>query len=402
MSKSKKSSVSAPSFGKQLKLALRTYHNPKKLGEESPLAAAYFLGDLCNGCEDIEQPTALNRGLALQTALYGATETLWGDSPPQDREELAQAIPQIRQTPGTTRYAYLVLELRCFNRFFKPRRLSDIWEEESFLPGSRTEHYRDFDLAVKMLGDILLAQLRPTFRPEQPQLQNPIFGYQEIQATCQSALEAGQSVALYGAGGVGKSSLGMALAASPSLQPAFWFTVRPSLNDQLSSLLFSLGHFLYQQGASNLWRLLLAGGEKTMDLHLALGLVREDLHTLRSQNSRPLLCFDELDRLRSADLDQMSAAHTQLLEFIEALEKECAILQIGQRPVLEADHYQELTGLQPQFIEELLQVAKIHYTTEDSSHLYHYTKGNPRLLILFIALHQKDKSFSQLIAELPH
>ena len=355
MPKTKKASTTIPNFDKQLKLALRNYHNPQKLGEESPLAAAYFLGQTALEQRRTQRETMLIRGQALQNALDQAVEALWGKNPPQNRETLAQAIPQIRQTPSSTQYAYLVLELRCFQRFFKPRRLSDIWEAETFLPGSRTEHYRDFDLAVKRLGDVLLTQLRPTFRPEQPQPQGQLFGYQSIQQHCQSALEAGQTVALYGAGGMGKTSLGMTLAAN-SLQPTFWFTVRPSLNDQLSSLLFSLGHFLHQQGASNLWKLLLAGGEKATELHLALGLVREDLHRLQRRNLRPLLCFDELDRLHTADLDQMSASHTQLLEFIEALAKETTILQIGQRPVLEADHYQELTGLQPPAIETMLDV----------------------------------------------
>jgi len=57
-----------------------------------------------------------------------------------------------------------------------------------------------------------------------------------------------------------RPTLGVALAAALPERAAFWFTVRPTLNDSLGSLLFALGYFLHRLGISQLWQYLLAAG----------------------------------------------------------------------------------------------------------------------------------------------
>ena len=124
------------SFTKQLKLALKKYHDPFWLGEESPLAAPYFLGAaLTQNGGSQRDPTV--RGNALQKELSATAEILWGNEAPHDRAEIEAALPVILQNPGSNQYSYFVLELRYFQRFFKPRRLSDIWDQ--FLGQSRAE-----------------------------------------------------------------------------------------------------------------------------------------------------------------------------------------------------------------------------------------------------------------------
>ena len=100
---------------------------------------------------------------------------------------------------------------------------------------------------------------------------------------------------LWGPPGVGKTTLGATIFQRLATQPIFWYTFRPLLNDRVPSLLFALSHFLHQQGASNLWQLLLAAGGAIDDYQLALALLREDLATLQPHS--PVLCFDEVDCL---------------------------------------------------------------------------------------------------------
>ena len=53
--------------------------------------------------------------------------------------------------------------------------------------------------------------------------------------------------------------------------------MRPSFNDSASSLLFALAAFLHEYNAHNLWQYLLSSNGQLAELHLALGLLRQDL-----------------------------------------------------------------------------------------------------------------------------
>jgi hypothetical protein len=135
-------------FDKQLKDALKRLGDPARLAAESPLATAYFLGVTA------PQDKTTSWGELLRQALLRAAHSLWGETPPRHREEVEAAWAEILADPSTSRYSYLVLELRYFQQFFRPRSLQQIWEE--FLQQSRAEFYRDVDRAVVELGEALL------------------------------------------------------------------------------------------------------------------------------------------------------------------------------------------------------------------------------------------------------
>lgn len=383
-------------FEEQVKQALKWFDDPQRLGTESPLASPYFLGAAVS--DPVRVSTAQGRGELLQEEIRAAAATLWAGPLPKTLEEMQQALRMERQTPGTARYAYLVLELRCFQRYLKPRRLADVWEHEDFLLGSKTEHYRDYDQAIQHLGAALLRRLCPPWRAEQPQVPATLFGYEAIQQRLLDALNVGQTVAISGAGGVGKTTLGAALTATIPLRATFWFTLRPTLNDHLTSLLFALGHFLHTHGASNLWQYLVASGGKQDDGHVALALVREDLTSLHPY--APLLCFDEFDRLRVWTPEETHPAHLQILEFVEGLCGAAPMLLLGQRPLLEADLQQTLTGLAASQIVTLWRTQGLPLASETAQQLYDATGGNPRLLLLYLALQREGEPLDELLTGL--
>ena len=389
-------------FQKQIKQALKLVNNPSRLGEESPLASYYFLGQSLGGLSDIS--TAERRGVLLQKILMLAADLLWGERPPATREEILQAANELQQFPGTPRYSYLVLELRCFRRYIKPVRLSDIWDE--YLPGSRAEHYRDYDSAVTQLGQELLKQIQPAFRLEAPTPPQLLTGYNAQLDECMAALLTGKSVSLFGPGGVGKSALAAVVASDKRIEMAFWFTIRPSLNDRLESLLFSCGYFLHQHGAINLWNMLLLGNGKIDDLNLAMGLIREDLALLAeaaadNQQKPIIFCFDELELLQVTDPDRIDEEHLQIQRFIESLQGYVPLLLVGHRPFLETNSYVELTGLAAPQIGQLFHSAEIRLSGDEVQKLYYHTNGNPRLLLLYRLLYQKGDSLAELLTFAP-
>lgn len=375
-------------FHQQLKQALKHIQDGTWLGQHTLLASPYFLGDGWTvrtgaGARLVNQAAA--RGKALREAVYRAVDRLWGETGPANRAQVEAAMPAILQAPGSPRYAFLVLELRYLHRFFKPRRLSQIWEE--FLGESRAEFYRDLDAAVALLGQALLNHLRPTFRLESPPQWDDFVGRETTRQQCLAALRAGQSVALSGPGGVGKTTLGSVIAADWSVDAVFWYTIRPTLTDHLNSLLYSLGYFLHRQGASNLWQMLAAESGIGDKANLALGLVREDLAQLPAA---PLLCFDELDRLRPMDVENTPPAHRQLLEFVDSLRGLAPLLIMGQRAVVDTDVHHALSGLPEPELQRLLRNAHIPLTRQEAARLRQYTDGNPRLLRLLMALYQQN------------
>ena len=390
-------------FDKQIKQALKLINLPDRLGDESPLSAYYFLGHLLNGSADVSSPAG--RGRVLQSELHLAADMLWGDNPPASRNEILQAAKEFQQFPASQRYSYLVLEFRCLQRYVKPSRLSAVWEE--YLPGSRAEHYRDFDIAVSLLGQELLKRLRPMFRLEAPMPLQSLVGYQAQIEACQAALREKSTISIHGPGGAGKSALAATVAttvtktvpAGSQLTDAFWYTIRPTLNDRLEHYLFSLGYFLHQQGAHNLWNMLLIGNGKVDDLNLAMGLVREDLSSLASRSI--ILCFDELDLLKVSDPEEINEEHRQLQRFIESLKGHARLLLIGQRPFVESDLYVELTGLAAPQIQQLFGREEINLSDDESQQLYYHTNGNPRLLLLYRLLYQRGESWATLLTLMP-
>ena len=378
----------AASYFEHLKLALQSYANPHMLGQHSPLAAPYFLGQ---ALQDMPA-TALGRGEALRHELDQSLATLWGGPLPDTWAVMQAAVAEEEAHYGQgSRYLCQVLELNYFNHLYlpKPQSQSEIYHD--ILHISRSGHDRRLKEATNRLGELLLHRIRPAVRQEKPILTATLIGRDEILRECLAELESQRSVILTGPGGIGKTALGIQIGEHWSSPAVFWYTIRPTFNDHLGNLLFALAHFLHCQGVSNLWHQLIADGGQIKDFNRALGLVRTDLEAI---HDLPLLCIDEVDLLRPADPEDEAPEHTQLVAFIESLSNHIPLLLMGQRAVVDSEHIVELAGLVLDELPLWLDSLKIPYTQDDIARLYDYTRGNPRLLELCIALYLADESSS--------
>ncbi len=381
----------ATTFYEQLKLALEYQAEPAILRDYSPLAKPYFLAqhrpEAATTLPDATL-TAIDWGQVLSVKLSEAAAALWRGQPPTTAQALLAAVAEEAAQRGRgPHYDYLILELNYFKRLFNPSPKTQAEIYSDILHISRTSHDRYLKEAVEHLGTLLLQRLRPPLRLEMPALRGLLLGRAAVQAQCLDRLQRGGSVTITGAGGMGKSTLGAAIVEAWQTPAVFWFTLRPGLNDRLNSLLFALGYFFHQQGASALWLQLIADEGKLADLNLALGLVRADIETLQQA---ALLCFDEIDLLRAVDIDRPNPHHVQIQHFIESLRPHLALLLIGQRAVLETDLTLALDRLPRDAIERWLRQLAIRYSTEDVTQLEAYTGGNPRLLTLCMTLHQLE------------
>jgi hypothetical protein len=386
-------SITLSLFERHIKQALRLFDQPERLGQESPLASPYVLG---RAMRDLPRPiTARARGDLLRASIRAAAARLWGGPPPSTHQAMLDAIIEARRNPDDPRYAYVVLELRCFNDCITPNRTSDIWEQSHLLPGSKSQHYRDFDATVKCLSRVLLDDLRPLIRPERPQPPETLYGYGPAVDQLAGALGQSQSVTLIGPGGIGKTSVAATALERLSGRPTFWYTLRPGFNDGIGSLLFALGAFLHEQGASNLWQHLAATNGLVGDLNLAAGLLRQDLGSLTTHP--PLLCIDDMEHMVAAGLEPLVPAHAQLMDLIDGLRGNTTMLLITQRPLPASGPQLELKGLDLVGIAELWRDAGLPLAPEQVGQLYTYTGGNPRLLLLLLAL---QRSGEEPLAEL--
>lgn len=385
-----------PAFEDSLLKALKLYGQPEKLGTESPLATTYFLNRTLLHEEYLATPTA--RGQLLKSAIKKAAEQLWQGDLPKNREEMQAALVEVRKERGSTRYSYLLLELRYFQEYLQPRTLREIYESDDYLIDSKTGDHRSHKLALQHLGETFLTQLRPALRLEQPIVPELFIGYEQEQQKLSHVLQEKQTISLNGAGGTGKTSLAAHTLHNIQDRAIFWYTFHPTLNDRLSSLLFSLGHFLHEQSASQLWQYLLSNQGELTDFTIALGLVRQDIASL--QENPPLLCFDELDRVYHSDPGQIEPPHLQILEFIESLRGMISILLIGQRPTVDSDTYVTLSGFKGRQIALLWQAGGQPVSHTDADKLHDATLGNLRLLRICLTLHQDGEALDEIIAQL--
>lgn len=388
----------AEQYYEQIRLALNNFDDPNWLGHESPLAAPYFLGSWI----DPDNLSATGRGEALRRALHQAADSLWGGGPPATRDDLEEAVNDERRELGNKgqRYAFLLLELRYFRRYFrplfhpKPNSEKDI---RDYLGVGRGPYFNHLKAARQALGDALLASTRPVVRLERPlQNRHALIGRAAVKQQMLANLRAGEAVTLSGPSGVGKTSLAADVARSWESTAVFWYTLRPTINDQIDSLLFALGAFCHQHGASNLWRQLVADGGKIDNRSVALGHLHADLHDLPET---PLLCFDELDSLQCPP-EEMTSLQKEWIELLGGLHHHCLLLFIGQQRVLPADHAYQLDSLQPAETRTLLDSSGQQVQPADLQKLHQYTGGNPRLLQLCLTL-LDDTSITDLLPQLP-
>lgn len=385
-------------YYEHIRLALNNFDDPTWLGESSPLAAPYFLGTWMDAAE----LSVADRGEALRQALLQAADTLWEGDLPRTREALEEEVNDERRDKGNKgqRYAFLLLELRYFRRYFrpllspKPNREAEI---RRYLGVGRGPYFNHLKSARQALGDALLTLTRPVMRLERPlQNRHQLIGRTAYKQQILEKLSAGQTVALSGPSGVGKTSLAAEVAQSWENTAVFWYTLRPALNAQIDSLLFALGTFCHQHGASHLWRQLVADGGKVINHSIALGHLQADLHDLPHT---PLLCFDELDSLQQPP-EEMTSWQKAWIELLDALRHHCPLLLIGQQRTLLADHAFQLDNLHRTQTQALLESVGKSATPRELIALHQYTGGNPRLLQLCLTL-LGESSITELIHQLP-
>ena len=203
-------------------------------------------------------------------------------------------------------------------------------------------------------------------------------------------------VALTGSGGVGKTAVAAQIAATQKTA-VFWFTFRPTLNDQLHSLLFSLGYFLHKHGASRLWLQLIADNSQIDNPNLAVELIRGDLHSL---SPKPLICLDEVEHL-VVESDKMTTAHQQLNSFLEALRHLTPLLLIGQKTAVLPDFTITLDNLTENELRSLLQQNNLTFTEAEAKQLFQRTVGNARMIWLCIAQCHGGQTLANVLNDLP-
>ena len=388
----------ASTFIDQLKLALEFHGEPEVLAHHSPLATPYFLS---SAVATAGSDAPVDWGQVLCAEVERTAALLWDGPLPERQSKVMAAVEAEMQNSRSSRYDFWVLELNYFKRIVRPRPRNQAAIYSDILHISRATHDRHLREAVERLGGLLLQRLRPTVRLESPTLRMVLIGRRDARNRSLAALEEGQSVALVGVGGVGKTTLGTWLTEEWARSDVFWFTIRPHFNDRLPSLLFALGYFLHRQGASSLWLQLVADNGKVEDANLALGLALADIESLPHP---PLICIDEVDLLRADDPAVQNLHHAQILDFVSGLRHQTPLLLIGQRALLESDLTLTLDRLSTAEIGEWLQYHNVSYTERDLAQIEEYTSGNPRLLTLCLALYQtlEKPELAETLVRLPH
>lgn len=349
-------------FYHTLEEVLKRYTDPQWLGAHSPLAAPYLL----HHALPTRSAEKADRGRALQRLLQQAVGKLNG--------KYAERFQQLLQ-----------------EYYFDNRSVEAVCAKVGL---ARDAFHTSRKRAIDSLAAVLLQELQPALAPETPpHLPVILVERTTILHECETALRAGQTVLLMGSGGMGKTTLGSRLAHAWGSRQVCWFTIRPGLNDHLSSLLMQLGHFFRQQGAPALWQELIAAQGK-VDLNIVLGLVRYTLQQARPQTL--LLCIDEIDLLQPAS----AGDHAQFITFLQNVRGLLPLLLIGQRVALEADHYVTLQGLPPAAVKQWLVQQQIHLTTVERQQVYAYTQGNPHFIALFVTLHQVGEALPAVLQQL--
>ena len=343
-------------FTQTLEVALEHYADAAWLGAHCPLAAPFVLGDGPSAA-----PDAKARGEQLQQALRAAAQSL---------------SPDQRQLLDTS--------------FFQRNQQHNINGVAMTLNLSRAAYYRHRAVVLQAFAGAFARSLSPTVQLERVQPPQHLLGRSEHLHVALHHLRMGDTVGISGASGVGKTQLGQAIAAQ--FGTVFWFTVRPPLNDQLSSFVFALAQCLQQRGATQTWRQLIADADAVKP-DVLLGLLQFDLAQLPTPL---LLCIDEADLLRHDN-----AQHAALLQIVEALRTNSPLLLIGQSPILMTQHTIALNGLQTEDARVLLtSLGVTTMSAQTAQQVLEATQGNPLLLNLFATLYATSEPTAVLLRRL--
>ena len=384
-------------FNATLNETLKHYTDPAWLGNNIPLATPYFLGRHLHHVRNPNTPPGLGR--ALQAVIAEAADSLWPGPLPQSQQGLLSAVARERTESGSdgSRYRYLLLDLRYLRRYFPPSAApNQVSAMPDYLGVSKTRFFEHLKEARDALGAALLKLVQPGLRLEQPIPSGPIIGRTELLQQCLHDLRNGRSVTLSGIGGAGKTTLGSAIAqqwqSDTDSTAVYWYTFRPGLNDDLDSLVFTLAHFLSQQGCPNLWLQLNANDGRIGRIEQALGFLREDFQC--AAQKPVLICFDEVDLLHTTGQPHRDAHH-QLLEFLQSLKPLAPLLLIGQRTLIDTAVHYVLPSLTLPQTATLLREANVSPSIT-AEQLHGLTEGNPRLIELYLALYKSSSDGDEL------
>ncbi|MEM7125683.1 MAG: hypothetical protein AAF702_05115 [Chloroflexota bacterium] len=354
------------SYQALIKETLQHFHEPQWLGENSFWAAPYLLGQWLQNSPNDPQDDVSQRGQILQMLIKKAINAI---TELDDKRPLPWAH---------------ILELRYLSK--EKLKISDIHER---LHTSNAAEGRQHPKALDQMVVELFKLIKPSLRLEAPSNFTSLVGRQIELEQCQNELAQGRSPSLHGPSGIGKTSLGVKLAHQFAPAQFFWFTIRPGLNDHISSVVFALAYFLHQQGFRSSWMQLMA--DQSIVHEHTISLLRYDLEQLSS--NQMLLCFDEIDLLRPSEVQ----AHTELVPFLASLKKIVPILFIGQKPFLESDASVPLQGLDFDAVQKMLLDGAIRLSHEQLLELHRHTQGNPRLLELYQARFHALKRSGDLV-----
>jgi tetratricopeptide (TPR) repeat protein len=382
--------------------ALDQFDDPARLGEISPLAAPYFLGQAL--ADSSEGTTAVGRGRVLQQVLLEAALALDipGETEQQNLDWLKaqgaagniQFLEQYRRSLlGCLREGTATQRLLYWSYFHQPRfaTLELVFDQ---LTLAKATYFRQRRRALEQLAGMLIQRIHPALRLETPAQPTLLLGRESDLQICLTAVHTRQTLALVGPSGIGKTSLGAAVVQEIAPRPGFWYTVRLGLNDNVRHVLFALGCFLHRHGAGGFWLQLIADAEQS--IARSVDMIRHDL--AQFDDTPPLLCFDEVDLLRPAEVE----AHARMFALLESLRGAAPILCIGQTIPFETHSQHRIGSLEPVTIRDMLASNEVHLTAPDLVRLAHETQGNPRLIWLFITLHHSGEPLEKVLTEMVH
>jgi tetratricopeptide (TPR) repeat protein len=382
-------------FMATIRQALEHVNDPDWLKAHSPLESASLLNPALS--EHDAALAAPNTGLKAVDARVAALWQTWQ----QRNKTTTQALlwSAVRQLAAEKAgYHAAVLTLTYFQP--QPPRPNDLIND---LAVGKSTYYRHLESAVAALEQVLIAHLRPSLKLEQP-IPRALVGRDALIDACFEQLRHGRLVALIGPSGMGKTALGAALSQRWNAQHggAFWFTVRPGLNDNVQQFVYALAFFLHEHGFPQLWLHLIAN-PRDVSPAKAMDMIRKGLEQLGDRP--PLLVIDEADLLLPSDLDD-DTQRAYLRAFLDDLahtQRDGApLLLIGQRLLTEPAQgcIFELDRLADGDVRALLENAGFVLDAAALDGAMRHTRGNPLLLQLLIALHRLDEPLANSLMRL--
>jgi len=353
-------------FREQVKRALEHWHDTLWLEQHSPFAAPYFIG------------VATARGERLQRLLQMAADRLCAERGSQD-SELSK-----------------LLHLKYFN----PHSVEEAHPHETIAAQmglGRATYFRYLDRALDQLGERLLDLTCPSLKFDLPKAR-PLIGRKTALQDCLAHLKEGHTVQLIGPSGLGKTLLA-AHVAQRWAAPVFWYGLQRGLNDHLQQFIFALAFFLHQNGTSALW-MYVSSHPDQLDIALVQGMLLQAFNEVAL--NVPMLCIDDTQILLPVDDLRGTPELAQLLSFVEWLttcdRRGVPLLLVGQKLVLEPQHAPiELHRFDADESLALLYRRDLSLASEDVARVHQFTRGNPMLLQLFVALHQRGEAIANTL-----